>query len=427
MKVPKSVEGKVRWLGLLAVLAAVVASAVGLAVWGVRARPGPDGAGVNLDALWRDAEGDFLAGRYDRAEASLARLARARPPTTRDRILRAQIDLRDGRADEALSGLARVPDADPMAGQARLLAGQVELRRHRARRAEVLLRRAAELDPSLPQAHRELVYIYGMLLMRPELRREFLALSAVSALTYDNIFHWCLTRNSTWEPGELTPVLRGFLEADPEDRGARLALAENLRVLGRRVESARVLDALPPEDPDALAVRVDLALDRGDDREAESLLGRGPAGHPNLERLRGRFALSRRDGPAAVRHFRAALDAEPDHRDAVLGLGQALALAGRPQEAAPFQERARAYDALGALVQRAATAAGRADPELWRSLGMACERVGRAPEARAWYSLIIHANPLDGDAQKAVYRLRDAGKPRPVSTPDSPKVPSPAG
>jgi len=92
----------------------------------------------------------------------------------------------------ALDALARVPDDHYMAPQARLLAGQSELRRDRVRQAEEWLRAALELNPQLVQAHRELIYIYGMQLRRTELGAEFTALSKLSDLTFDNAFHWCL-------------------------------------------------------------------------------------------------------------------------------------------------------------------------------------------------------------------------------------------
>ena len=167
-----------------------------------------------------------------------------------------------------------------------------------------------------------------------------------------------------------------------------------------------MLSVLPESDPDARAVRARIALDRGDDRAVEAILAGGPADHPELARLRGRFALAHRDGPAAVRHFRAAYAAEPDDRDTVFGLGTALALVGDRAAAAPFLRDSKAYDTLGALMTRAANPANHKDPALLRALGAACEAVHRLPEARAWYDLAVQTNPVDEEAQKALYRLK---------------------
>ncbi len=125
-----------------------------------------------------------------------------------------------------------------------------------------------------------------------------------------------------------------------------------------------------------------------------------------MARLRGKVALAHHDGRAAVRHFRAAIAAQPDDRDTVFGLGTALALAGERALALPFLRDAQAHDTLGALLTRAANPANHRDPAALRALGAACEAIRRLPEARAWYSLAVQTDPLDNEAQKALYRLR---------------------
>ena len=60
-----------------------------------------------------------------------------------------------------------------MAAQARLLAGRIELRQHRLRRAEKSLRAAIEREPGLVEAHKELVYIFGIQLRKRDLDAEF--------------------------------------------------------------------------------------------------------------------------------------------------------------------------------------------------------------------------------------------------------------
>jgi tetratricopeptide (TPR) repeat protein len=380
------------------VAAAMIVAVGALGAWGAWGRRGAD-----PDRVRREAESDLQAGRYERAAASLAGL---RDPIPRDTILKARAEKALGRPDAALADLAGVPDGDPAAPEARLLAGEIELRRDRIRRAEESLLAALALDPTLVPAHRQLVYIYGMLLRRREINAHFLALSRLTPMAFDNVFHWCMARNTVWEPHERAEDLRRFVAADPADRWSRVALAETLRQIGRRQEASGLLSVLPELDPDARAVRARIALDRGDDPAAEALLAGGPADHPELARLRGRFALAHRDGPAAVRHFRAAHAAEPDDRDTIFGLGTALALVGDRTAAAPFLRDAKAFDTLGALLTRAANPANQRDPVLLRALGAACEAVHRLPEARAWYNLAVQINPLDDEAQKALYRLR---------------------
>jgi Flp pilus assembly protein TadD len=138
------------------------------------------------------------------------------------------------------------------------------------------------------------------------------------------------------------------------------------------------------------------------------LLSEGPNDHPGLARLRGRLALVRRDGPAAVRHYRVADAAEPNDRETLYGLGHSLLLVGDAAAAEPYLRAARAHDALGVLVQRAALAKEPVDPALLRSLGAACEAAGKPAEARAWYQLSLVRAPLEPEAQRALKRLGSA-------------------
>ena len=140
------------------------------------------GLGPGPDQLWRRAHEAIQAGQWDRAEAELARLGRARSPTPEDWMLRAQVAMARGRVDEALADLAKIPDAHELAPQARLRAGQLELRRDRLRAAEEAFRAASRLDPDLVQAHRELIYIYGMQGRRAELDAQFRALAKLTPL-----------------------------------------------------------------------------------------------------------------------------------------------------------------------------------------------------------------------------------------------------
>jgi tetratricopeptide (TPR) repeat protein len=380
------------------VAAAVIVGTGALGAWGAWSR-----SGANPERIRQAAEADLRAGRYKQAATALAKI---RDLTPRDYLLKAHVAKGLRRPDQALAELAKIPDDHPAAPGARLLAGQIELRRDRIRLATAALQAALALDPTLVQAHRELVFIDGILLRRRELNEHFQALARLAPMTFDELFSWCLTRNSVWEPHERARVLRRFVAADPDDRWSRTALAETLRQIGRRDEAANMLAVLPESDPDARAVRARIALDGGDDRAVEAILAGGPADYPELARLRGQFALAHGDGPAAVRHFRAAYAALPDDRDTVFGLGTALVMVGDHAAAAPFLRDAKAYDTLGALLTRAANPASHDDADLMRALGAACESAHRLPEARAWYNLAVQTHPLDEGAQEALHRLR---------------------
>ena len=98
--------------------------------------------------------------------------------------------------------------------------------------------------------------------------------------------------------------------------------------------------------------------------------------------MRGRLGLARREGASAVKHYRAALDAEPDNADAIFGMGQAPQMTGDAAAARPFLEESKSYVTLGTLISRVGLKSSRTDPAFMRSLGTACERVHRIPQGR---------------------------------------------
>jgi predicted Zn-dependent protease len=351
-----------------------------------------------------------LAGRYDRAEAALARLSRARELTPLERFLRARLAMVRNRPDLALADLALVPDDHYLGPQARLLSGQLEIGRDRARIAEGFFRAALMLEPGLIQAHRQLIYIYGMQLRRAEVNAEFLALSGRTELTADDVYYWCLLRSTLWEPGEAIATLARFVAADPRDRWSRLALAEDYRRTGSYAEAESTLTSLRQEDHEAIGIRAQIALDLQEQDRAERLLSLGRVDDPVLAGLRGRLALSRHDARSALHHFRIAYAADPEDRAAIVGLSGALAMAGEQEAALPLRESVRKLQRLDTLLQKAADPRALRDPALLRQLGAACEGLHRDAEARAWYALTIAEDPLDSEAQQALFRLRDPSR-----------------
>jgi tetratricopeptide (TPR) repeat protein len=383
---------------LQATVVALALSVAGFWILSARRRSDPD-------RLWRDANLAFAEGHFEQVESALTRLERLRRLHGEELVLRARAALARGRVDDVLAEVRRIPEADPAAPGARLMAGQALLRKGRLREAEGAFLAALALDPKLVQAHRELIFIYGMQLRRAELHAQFIALRALVPLTYDNVFHWCLMHDVIWEPARQASALANFVQADPADRWSRLALAEQLRRLNRCDEAEDLLAALPASDLEALAIRAQLAMDSGDAAAAAAILAQGPEDHPALARLRGRQALAHHNGPEALRHYRAASALDADQRDTLFGLGRASRLVGDDAAADRYFEVARRHDFLIALVQRAANPTGRQDLALLKQLGAACESLRRFPEARAWFELAIARDPLDAEAQKALFRL----------------------
>jgi tetratricopeptide (TPR) repeat protein len=357
------------------------------------------------EAIWKLAQVEIRAGRFDRAGSAVDRLSRLREPTPMDWMLRAQLAMARGHNDEALAALARVADDHFMAPQARLTAGQIEQRRGRARLAEAAFLSALRLDPTLVQAHRELIYIYALQLRIPEIDAEFEGLSKLTELTYANVFHWCLIRNLAWEVGDAAEALGRFVASDPEDRQSRLALAENQRRLGLPREAEETLAVLPQADSEVIAIRAALELDRQATDQAEHLLALGRLDDPILAELRGRIALARHDPATALCHFRVAHSARPQHRDTVVGLIDALTLLGDVNAATAARETLNKLERFNTLIQRASNPYERNNPQLLQGLGAACAEFGRNTEARAWYRLAIAHDPLDQESQRALFRL----------------------
>jgi tetratricopeptide (TPR) repeat protein len=282
---------------------------------------------------------------------------------------------------------------------------------------------APRRDPArarLVQAHRELIYIYGTQLRRAEFNAEFTALAHLSNLTIEHAFHWCLVRNYSWEPNKMIGPLARLLEADPDDLWTRLALAENYRRMGRSDDAESTLAGVPPDQPEVIDLLARIALDRPDLEKAERLLAGGRSDDPLLARLRGRLALARGRAKSAHDYFRIALAADPLNRETLLGLAAALELIGDPEAAKPYRRTAANLDRLNALVQRATASGADRDTELLRQLGAACAALELKAEARTWYYLAIGANPLDSEAQRALYRLthpEEGGCQPPAPTP----------
>jgi tetratricopeptide (TPR) repeat protein len=362
---------------------------------------------TNPDEIWKQAEADLEKGELGSVDRAIEQLSRLRKPDPLDWFLRGQLAVARHHEDEAIDFLSRVPDGHRAAPRARLLAGQAELRRSRARHAEAWLIAATRLDPRLVQAHRELIYIYSAQLRRAELNAEFIALSNLSHLTFDNAFHWTLLRFYSWEPTKMVGPLEEYVNADPDDRWSRLALAENHRRMGRSEDALAALSGLPRSQPELIDLLARIELDRQDVDKAERLVATGPVDDPLLAGLRGRLALARGDAKSALGHFRIALADDPLSRETLFGLTAAMELTGDRKAAEPYHHTAGNLDRLNSLVQRALTLGARNDRSLMRQFGAACEALGLKELSRAWYKLAVSADPLDSESQQALYRLSD--------------------
>lgn len=381
----------------------------------------------SAESLWAEARSAFEARDFPRAERALGQLGRVRAPTPSDWMLRAQVAIGLGRDQEAIDDLRQVPNNYAMAATARLEEGQLERARNRFEAAETALQAAIRLDPKQIQARRELIYIYGIELRRDDLDRMFRELSELTQLEGSEVFLWTLSKGLTWDAEENSRTLRKVVDAEPNNRQARLSLGDALYSLNRFDEAEATISSLPEDDAPARALRAQVALARGDVTRAEALLAAGPEDDLGLALLRGKQALAQGDAGEALRHYQVAYRLAPLVREAVFGMGQALRL-NRDPRAAALQDQSRRLDVLQGLISKMATLANRDDQALIRELGDACAGVGRFAEARAWYRLLVVLDPLDTQAQAAINRLRaaESAAPAPGLTPlSSPPAASP--
>ena len=355
------------------------------------------------------AQAEFDAGRPAKAEAALARLARIRRLTVSERLLRSRLASDRGRIDLALAALEdpREPANGPDAALIASRRGELEMERRRFRAAEAELKRALTLSPGSVDARRRLVWLYVQQGRSTEIAAQSRALASSSSPEFMDLVVWTLARHEPLELTDLVEVLTRAIQEDPGDRASRLALAEAFRRLGRLDRADRALDALPQIDPAARAARARVALDRGDSGRAEALISSDSDNDDRaaLAQLRGRLALGRGDAAAAVHHFRVALQAAPDDRDARFGLSQALRLTGQADAARPHGEYTRAQDRLEWLVQNARSPNRRNDPATLQAIADACLTLGRHDLARAWIRHALGLAPDDAGLRQALSQL----------------------
>ena len=328
-------------------------------------------------------------------------------------MLRAQVALAEHDAAGSLAALERIDDGHAIAPQAHLLAGRILRQARCIKKAEASFRKAIALKPGLIEAHKELIYILGIQSRRAEVDAEFRALARLVPLNHHDLFTWALTHFTHWNP-DIVQDLDGFIRADPTDRLSRLAVVELLLERPEIEEYVtKILAPLPNSDPDALALRINLAFNLGRVDQAEALLASAPDDHPRIARLRGELALRRRDLDAAILYFKQALSAEPYDRVSPMLLARALKLRGDAAEADAYLERVARLNVIYNLVVRVKSEKKANQPGDVAELGRACEQAGLTDEARAWYSLAITMDPLDRRSQAALYQLGGWAEPKP--------------
>ncbi len=386
--------------------------------WGAGLLLACSAAPSDPEAIWNVAEAEINRGHEGPARRGLERILELRSPTPADWMLQGQIEVAEGKRDAGLATLAKIPDDHPLAAQAAYMIGRIERERDRVRFAEQAYNRAVRLKPDLIPAHRETLYILGMQSRRREVDARFRTLSRLTQLNHHDLFTWGLTHFTVWGP-DSAGELEKFIEADPEDRASRLALAMLLvDQPGEEARVEKVLAPLPDSDADALTLRAELKLNHNQVDEAVAMLDKVKTPSPRMAALKGRIALLKGDADQAIRDFKAALSDEPYDRVSIADLGKALVLKGDRAAANRYFAKAKKLDAVYNLINKISRPAQENQQPDLKNLGRACEEAGLLDEAKGWFTLAISRDPLDQEAQRAIHRLKLAlAKAEPVPAP----------
>jgi len=201
--------------------------------------------------------------------------------------------------------------------------------------------------------------------------------------------------------GEFTSLA----EEDPEEPGARIALANCLLALGRLRECEEVVEgvlASGESAPLAAQYRGMIAIRRGRVDEAMEHLRRAEAeggANAHIQTQVGFVYLQQRRWDDAERAFGSALALDPDCAPALDGLGVAYRRQGKLQEA------------VLAHVMSIALLHHQADAH--RNLGIALLRLGRVPWAARALGTSLRINPDQAFPHAALARIYEAGGQRP--------------
>lgn len=317
----------------------------------------------------------------------------------------ARMNLANNEPEEAIRHFQKVPAESPHAATARLTAGQLLLRAGRLMDAEKQLLQAIELKPEMVSARLELIHIYSIQSRRLEIRRLFGEISWYKPLDAENLLHWTLTLGNNWSPREDEAELKKYVEITPADKWTRLALARCLNRQKKTDEALAILQYLGDADPEALAIRVAIAIDRGETEVAARLLESAPDGHLDLTIEKAKFLFLRNDALEAKKRFEIAVQMDPEDRDAIYGLSRALTLLGQKEESKKWIKRSDILQKLEMMLRDISKQKGGLQMDQLKSFAVICEELGHPEIARGWWSVIAAADPANEEAGKALYRL----------------------
>ena len=273
-----------------------------------------------------------------RARRLVSGPAQASPASSEERANQASLDRllqqarsaqNDGRLDEAEEIFLRVLDADEANARALLGLSRLYVRQRRWAEASPLLARLVSHQPASMEPRQMLA---RALLEEGRLDEAQRAYAALAALDPDNLSVWRSLGRIRGRLGDWTAAREAWsrvIEIDPEPLDTRLELASACHRAGdldaARVELQRVL----AREPDHVGALTQLArIDRNTNPEA-SFAGWSRLADLNPEAVEPRLQMARihhqrQHLEEAEAGYRAILDRNPTHREALEALGQIL-------------------------------------------------------------------------------------------------------
>ncbi len=159
------------------------------------------------------------------------------------------------------------------------------------------------------------------------------------------------------EPELATEALRNLVRANPTDSASRVALAEQLRHMGREQEALTEFERVLQLDPNylpALKGKAILMIRQGNFAIAEAIgkaIGDAAQGTVDGKIIVGAAALGKQDYERAITEVSGAVEAAPTSAEALSLLVQAYNGAGRPEEALRHLDRVAKQDPKNANVR----------------------------------------------------------------------------
>jgi len=363
--------------------------------------------------------------QFDLAEKQLNEILTLHPENAEAHMLMAKVMMErpDSKPAAALEHLRQVHPSNPK-GKAhmKVFEGKALFESRHLAQAESVWIEALRLDPQVPEAGWLLLQTYDLQGRDEEARTLALKLFATEPDPRDRVrllLELIRENVERLAAAGLIPLFEPAVANDPDDWRSGLALGQALVREGRIADGIKLLrDVLArrSEDLDTWDAFLTGMGEGGDIDALATEWARVPkamASHPRLAQHAGRIALERRDYPAAVTAYQAALAISPMDTRIMHRLGRALHYAGKNAEAQRIDMQERGISAtlkeLKELYRQAtATKTLGVLPEegLYQRFATLLERLGKNDEALAWHQLVLRSSPNDTMSRTAVARLK---------------------